>query len=155
MKDNAELGQLLEAFVNRVSHPRGRVLTFLAASSVTVSQTILLNFAFTLHGSTPSSLASLMNMSLTSVSEMVERLVRLGLAKRAEDPNDRRRKTIEITEKGRTLLMRLKAVRSAEFTAGTASLSDTTRQRLSEVLSQALKELDASKDLRIRGEFHD
>jgi DNA-binding MarR family transcriptional regulator len=85
-----------------------------------------------------------MNLSLPSVSQMIERLVKQGLVRRSEDSEDRRRKTIEVTAKARTFLARLKDVRSAEFTAGTEALSPATRRRLLDVLAQALKELSAS-----------
>ncbi len=142
MKD--DLGALLEAFVNKVSHPRGRVLTFLAKASVTVDQAILLNAALTTPGSTPSSLASTMNVSLPSVSQMIERLAKLALVRRIEDAEDRRRKTIEVTAKGEAFLARLKKVRSAEFAAGTESLSPATRRQLQGALARALKELGGS-----------
>ena len=120
-----ELGALIEAFVNRISHPRG----------------LLLNFALTIPGSTPSSLATIMKISLPSVSQMIERLVKLGLARRTEDSDDRRRKTISVTTKGRRLLARLEAVRSAEYAAGAAKLSPATRRRLVDALSEAMREL--------------
>jgi DNA-binding MarR family transcriptional regulator len=141
MKERAELGDLLEAFVNRVSHPRGRALTFLAKAGVTVDQAILLSFALQHPGSTPSSLAAMMNLSLPSVSQMIERLVKLGLLRRREDPEDRRCKVIEATAKAKTFLARLREVRSAELAAGTAALSPRTRRALFEAIAEALKEL--------------
>jgi len=144
MKDDSELGALIEAFINRVSHPRGRVFAFMAKASVTVPQVILLNFALTNPSGTPSSLAAIMKISLPSASQMIERLVKLGLAQRREDSEDRRRKTVAVTEKGKALLSRLEAVRSAEYAAGTASLSPATRRRLAAVLSQALRDLGPS-----------
>jgi DNA-binding MarR family transcriptional regulator len=143
MTDDQRLGLLVEAFVDRVSHPRGRVLNLMARASVTVPQVILLNFALRIPASSSSSLAAKMRMSPPSASQMVERLVRLGLAARAEDPNDRRRKTITVTEKGRSLLARLSAVRAAEYVAGTASLSLPTRARLIDSIGEALREWEA------------
>jgi DNA-binding MarR family transcriptional regulator len=141
MTGESRLGGLIEAFVNKVSHPRGRVLNLMARASVTVPQVILLNFALTGPDSTPSSLAAKMRMSRPSVSQMVDRLVRLRLAARAEDPTDRRRKAVSVTPKGRRLLARLSAVRSAEFRAGAAGLSASTRARLIDALEAALREL--------------
>ena len=142
MSDDQRLGGLIEAFVNRVSHPRGRVLNLMARAAVTVPQVILMNFALTTGGGTPSSLAATMRMSLPSVSQMVDRLVRLGLVARAEDPADRRRRTVNVTARGRRLLARLAAVRSAEYRAGAAGLSAAARARLAAALTQALRELD-------------
>jgi len=145
MNDNDEFGALFEAFVNRVSHSRGRVLNLMAEASVTVPQAILMNFALAAPGSTPSSLASTMAISLPSVSQMIERLARLGFLRRIEDLQDRRRRMIEVTPRAKTFLERLKVVRSAEFAAAAADLSDATRRSLSDALSQALKELAAAR----------
>jgi DNA-binding MarR family transcriptional regulator len=144
MADDRRLRGLIEAFVNRVSHPGGRALAPMARASVTVPQVILLNFALSSPDSAPSSLATRMRMSLPSVSQMVDRLVRLKLVVRAEDPSDRRRKTISVTAKGRRLPARLSAVRSAEYRAGAAGLSVATRARLIEALVESLRELEAA-----------
>lgn len=143
-RPRAPIGELLVAFVNRVSHPRGRALRLFTSASVTVDQAILMNFTLAAPGSTPSSLAATMNISLSSVSQMIERLVQLGHLARAEDPDDRRRKTITVTASGRSFLRRLRRVRAEEFAAGIAALTDATRQRLESVLTRALEELGAA-----------
>jgi DNA-binding MarR family transcriptional regulator len=142
MKDDQQLGALVEGFVNQVSHPRGRVLNLMARASVTVPQVILLRYALTMPESAPSSLAGKMRMSPPSVSQMIERLVRLGLLARAQDRNDRRRKTIAVTAKGRSLLTRLSRVRAAEYATGAESLSAQTRARLIDSLAEALREFE-------------
>src|SRR5665213_2855606 len=86
--ESEDLGALLEGFINRVSHPRGRTLSFLHEASVTVPQVVLLNFALTIARSTPSSLAAIMGISPPSISQMIERLARLGLVRRTEDLED-------------------------------------------------------------------
>lgn len=151
-EDTGNLGELLERFVNRVSHPRGRALTLFAQASVTVDQAILLNYAQSIPDSTPSSLAAKMNVSLPSASQMVERLVKLGHLRRTEDPRDRRRKAITVTAKGAAFLVRLKRVRSEEFAVGTNALSERTRRRLEEALARALDELRAPDGAAVGGE---
>jgi len=141
MNDTSPLGPLLEAFVNKVSHPRGLALGFLGRASVTTPQVILLDVVRTAPHATPSSLAATTKMSLPSVSQMVERLVKLGLSKRLEDPEDRRRKTVTLTPRGRAFLARLQTLRSAEFAAGTSALSAGTRRQLAVALTRALDEL--------------
>jgi DNA-binding MarR family transcriptional regulator len=145
MNDNDEFGALFEAFVSRVWRPRGRVLNLMAEASITMPQAILLNLALAAPGGTPSSLATTMAISLPSVSQMIERLAKLGFVRRIEDLQDRRRKMIEVTPRAKIFLERLKAVRSAEFAAGAADLSDATRRNLADALSQALKELAAAR----------
>ena len=138
-----DLGFLLEDFVNKVSHPRGRALSFMAEASVTVPQAILMNYAIMAPHSTPSQLAANMNISLSSISQMIERLVKLGYLRRAEDAGDRRRKTIDVTKKARTFLDELKALRADEFAVGTAALSAETRALLGSAVAQALGEIEA------------
>lgn len=135
------LGGLLEAFVNRISHPRGRALAFLAKSSVTVDQAILLHHALTQPESTPTSLAERMNLSRPSASQMIERLVQAGMVARVDDPHDRRKKTITLTPKAKTFLTKFQSIRIEEFEASTESLSKSTRRRLKAVISEALQEL--------------
>jgi len=139
--DEDELGGLLVEFVNRVSHPRGRALTFLTKTGVTVDQVILLNFAHGQPGSTPSALAAKMNLSLPSVSQMLERLHKLGLVRRTEDQADRRRKTIGVTAKATALLVKFREVRCDEFRAGTVSLTAATRRNLVSAIKAAVGEL--------------
>jgi DNA-binding MarR family transcriptional regulator len=141
MEDKRELGELLEMFVNTVSHPRGRVLEFMSEASVTVPQSILLNFASMIPNCTPSSLAAKLHISLPSASQMIERLVKLELLERMEDASDRRRKVVTATAKGRTFLKRQRALRIVEYAAGTALLTETTRLRLTQALKQALSEM--------------
>ena len=138
-----DLGLLLEAFVSRISHPRGRALGFMTDASVTVPQVILLNYALTIPRGTPSSLAQAMHLSLPSISQMIDRLVTLGLLRRREDSADRRRKEIDVTDKGRAFLQGLKDVRVAEFVASTTVLTRETRDLLSTAIGQALHELEA------------
>jgi DNA-binding MarR family transcriptional regulator len=142
---NEKLGSLLEAFVNEISHPRGRALSFLAKSSITVAQAILLNHALKEPGSTPTSLAAKMNLSLPSVSQMIDRLVNLGLVLRVENRADRRQKTIDVTAKAKKLLREFRVVRSQEYSAGTASLLPATQRQLVALLGRALNELRSAE----------
>ncbi len=137
--EDEDLARLLEAFVNRVSHPRGRALAFMSEASVTVAQVILMTHA--IDGETPTSLAAAMNLSLSSASQMVERLVKLGFLQRSEDVEDRRRKTVRATPKAKAFLDELKALRGEEFAAAVAVLSRETRGSLKSAIARALQEL--------------
>jgi DNA-binding MarR family transcriptional regulator len=134
-----DLGLLLEAFVNRVSHPRGRALSYMSEASVTVAQVILMSHA--VGGGTSTSLAAAMNLSLSSISQMIERLVKLGFLRRSEDAEDRRRKTIHATPKAKVFLDELRGLRTEEFAAATAVLSRETRDVLKAAIARALREL--------------
>ena len=96
----------------------------------------------------PSSLAAAMKISLSSVSQMIERLVRLGYLKRAEDGDDRRRKTVAATARAAAFLNMLKALRAQEFEAGVATLAPETRRLLIAAVAQALGELEESECAR-------
>ncbi len=145
MKQSDELGEFLVDFVNRVSHPRGRALTFLINAGITVDQVVLLNCAQQQPGSTPSALAKMMSLSPSSVSQMLDRLHSLGMVRRTEDPNDRRRKTIDVTVKAATFLARFRDVRCEEFLAGTATLTPATRQALASAIKTALDEFGTAE----------
>lgn len=141
MKQDDRLGDLLVDFVSRVSHPRGRALRFLVNAGITVDQAILLHHAQQQPGSTPSALAGMMNLSLPSVSQMLDRLHGLGMVRRTPDPHDRRRKTIDVTAGAAAFLADFHRVRRDEFLAGTAPLTAATRQALAAAMAAALDEL--------------
>ena len=141
-RHDKDLGPLLESFVNRVSHTKGRAMEFMLASAVTSGQAILLNTALLHTDCTPTDLAASMRLSLSSVSQMIERLVKLELVTRNEAAGDRRRKSITVTANGRTFLDQLKAIRIEEYAEGTAGLSTATRHSLTAAIRQALAELE-------------
>jgi DNA-binding MarR family transcriptional regulator len=135
------LGEILQEFVNRISHLQGRTLTVLTEESVTLQQVLLLRRLQQLGESTPSELAERMQMSPPAVSQMIERLFQLKLLTRKESPGDRRRKNIAVTARGRELLERVRKARAAEYSTGVSALSRKVRTELAAVLSRALQEL--------------
>jgi DNA-binding MarR family transcriptional regulator len=140
------LGDLLQEFVNRVSHLHGNTLAVLTEESVTLHQVLLLRRLMQLGESSPSELATVMRMSLPAVSQMIDRLFVLGLVTRAEAPDDRRRKRIAVTGKGDSLLARIRRARATEYASGTARLSTSVRSELISVLGKALRELPEEVD---------
>jgi DNA-binding MarR family transcriptional regulator len=136
------LGEILQEFVNRVSHQQGRTLTVLTEESVTLQQVLLLRRLQELGESTPSELAERLQMSLPAVSQMIERLFQLKLLTREESPDDRRRKDIAITRRGGDLLERVRRARAVEYAAGVSGLSRKLRTELTVVLTRALEELE-------------
>jgi DNA-binding MarR family transcriptional regulator len=136
-----QLGDLLQEFVNRVSHRLGNTLSILTDESVTLQQVLLLRRVQQTGHSTPSQLAELMRMSPPAVSQMIDRLLLLDLVTRTEAPDDRRRKVVAVTDKSEALLERIHKARAAEYGAGTRSLSPRVRVELARVLRKALEEL--------------
>jgi DNA-binding MarR family transcriptional regulator len=136
------LGDLLHDFIARVAHRSGSTLTIMNEASVTLPQVILLNRLAERGEATVSEIAAALGMSLPSVSQMVDRLHRLGLVTRIELFSDRRKKQIGLTTSGGVLLDRLRKARSQEFEIGTASLSAPLRADLAALLSRAIAELE-------------
>jgi DNA-binding MarR family transcriptional regulator len=141
MSQRDQLGILLEEFINRVSHPRGKTLSLMMEASVTTAQVILLHLAQKHPNSQHAELAQAMKLSRSSASQMIERLVKAGFLVRRENARDRRAKTLAITSKGSAFLKRLHLVRSKEYAIGASALSPGTRKRLIQVISQCLTEL--------------
>jgi len=137
------LGDLLQALVNRVSHRGGRTLALMNQASVTLQQVLLLSRVAEATGSTASQLAGALNMSLPSISQMIDRLHQLKLVTRVEMEEDRRKKRIALTRAGRAFLERLQAARSAEYQAGLATLPQPLRAELEAILARTLRALTA------------
>lgn len=133
-----ELGELLQEFVNRVSHRQGKTLAILTKESITLQQVLLLRRVGQIGKSTPSEIAERMHMSLPAVSQMIDRLFLLGLLRRNEAPDDRRKKEVAVTPKGQALMRRIRSARSAEYAAGVASLSPKLRSDFETLLRKVL-----------------
>ncbi len=140
--DEDPIGVLLEAFVNRVSHTRGRAMEFMLAASITPAQAILLHTVLITPDCAPSDVAAAMRLSPSSVSQMIDRLSRQGFLHRVEATDDRRRKALALSASGQRFLDDLRALRIGEYAAGAAGLSSATRDQLVEALYAALAELD-------------
>jgi len=136
-----DLGELLQEFVNRISHLQGNTLAVLTEESVTLQQVLLLRRLQQVGESTLSDLALRMRMSAPAISQMIDRLFVLGLISRVEADDDRRRKKLSLTRKGGSLLERVRRARASEYTAGTSGLSAKLRADLHAVMRRALKEL--------------
>jgi MarR family transcriptional regulator, organic hydroperoxide resistance regulator len=146
LADDEPLGELLQEFVNRVSHLQGHTLTVLTEESVTLQQVLLLRRLHQMGESTLSDLAARMRMSPPAVSQMIDRLFALDLLTRVEAEEDRRRKKLGVTRKGQALLERVRRARAAEYAAGVSGLSTKVRADLLSVLRRALKELPHEAD---------
>lgn len=134
-------GGLLSELVNRVSHTSGTTLRIMSDAQVTLQQVLLLTRLRHSSPSSASALASRMHLSLPAISQAIDRLVRLQLVTRVEDPADRRKKAIATTSKGNALLARLEKARAREYAAALAALLPETQHRLAALLTHALNEL--------------
>lgn len=75
-------------------------------------------------------LAEGLGASMPSLSRAVDGLVRQGLASRSEDPDDRRRRRIELTGEGRELINGFFSSRMAGAVRFSATLDDEERRAL-------------------------
>jgi DNA-binding MarR family transcriptional regulator len=141
VKDGAAVGELLLALIDRVAHRGGDTLAIMNDAGVTLPQVLFLTRLRQAGGSTASELGDRLNMSPPAISQMVDRLFRLGLLTRAEDAEDRRRKRLATTSRADTLLDRLGRARGTEFSKGTARLSPAAKKELAAALQRAVREL--------------
>jgi DNA-binding MarR family transcriptional regulator len=105
---------------------------------------IQLKVLMTLYGApeqppTLSSVAEKLDLSMPSASRAVEWLVKRDYVARAEDPNDRRARRLELTEAGDELAHRLLSARLEGLGQFAASLGDEERERLSAALELLLE----------------
>ena len=135
------MGELLLALVDRVSHRGGDTLALMNEAGMTLPQLLFLARLRQAGVCTASELADRLNMSMPAVSQMVDRLFRLGLLTRAEDAEDRRRKQLATTPRADTLLDKITRARAAEYSKGTARLSPAVRKELATALQKAVREL--------------
>jgi DNA-binding MarR family transcriptional regulator len=136
-----EVGALLLALVDRVSHRGGATLSLMSEAGLTLPQVLFLTRLRQVGQSTPSELAERLNMSLPATSQMVDRLFKLGFLSRAEDEDDRRRKRLAVTPAAERMLDKLVRARAAEYAKGTERLSPAVRRELGAVLAKAVREL--------------
>src|SRR4051794_4320617 len=80
-------------------------------------------------------LARLMGLTSGGVTGVVDRLERVGAARRANDPNDRRRNRVELTERAATVI--------ADSRVGLARVFDGFEPEAVTVLAEALPTLAA------------
>jgi DNA-binding MarR family transcriptional regulator len=136
-----EVGALLLALVDRVSHRGGDTLALMTEAGLTLPQVLFLTRLRQAGESTPSELAERLNMSPPAVSQMVDRLFKLDFLTRREDAGDRRRKRLAVTPAAERMLDKLVRARAAEYAKGTARLSPGLRRELGAALAKAVREL--------------
>jgi DNA-binding MarR family transcriptional regulator len=81
-----------------------------------------------------------------AASQLVDKLVHSGLIQREEDPNDRRAKRLNLTEKGRQLIQQGIEERYRWVDQLAAKLTPEERAKVAEalqIMTQAAKELEA------------
>jgi DNA-binding MarR family transcriptional regulator len=89
-------------------------------------------------------LASRVHAHQSSVSVVVDRLVKRGLVRRTPDPGDRRRRMVELTSSGRQRLRRAPRTVQSKLVAAIEGLPRSARRTLSAALEGVVRTLGAS-----------
>lgn len=134
----------MRQLVDHISHrPQGATLRIMNDASVTLPQILLLNWLIQKKSATPSAVARALNVSPPAVSQMLDRLFQLGLIRRSESADDRRRRNVAATSKAKALMKRLSLARAEEYSRGLRFLSPPLRKDLARQIGRALVELSA------------
>ncbi|HEU4792788.1 MAG TPA: MarR family transcriptional regulator [Nitrolancea sp.] len=94
--------------------------------------------------STVGKLADRLSVSLPTASHLVDRLVHADLAERAEDPSDRRRMLVRLTQQGEDLAGRLRQGNQEPFRLCLTQLSDEDLAALCQGLQALVRVMTAS-----------
>lgn len=125
----------------QVSSRRDETLNLMNESGLTVPQMIALH-ALRAHGAqTVGDIADETQLSKAATSHLVDRLVVQGLVTRVEDERDRRQKNVSLTPKAVDLTDRLYRERVRSLVSAFSSLTPGTRDRLTEAMAAACREL--------------
>lgn len=134
------IGERLVEVVNRISHREGKVLALMNEYSVTLPQVLILKRLETEGDLTLSKIAENFKMSLSSVSQMIDRLHLQGFVERSENPGDRRQKIVRATPKSGILLKRFHQARSEEYAMGISKLTPGLLSDLDRILKRMIDE---------------
>jgi len=143
--DPHRTGDALRRLVDLTSHRSGAVLSLMNEAAVTLPQLLLLSRIEQLGSASLAAIADESSASAPALSQMIDRLVRQGWLDRAEDPADRRRKTIRVTPQGRDLLRNVETARSADFALSLSAVSKELRAQLATVLERAIAEVESAR----------
>ncbi len=90
-----------------------------------------------------------LGISIAAASQMLERLVQLGLVSRTEDPDDRRVKKLVVTEKGRRVMRESFEARQGWLVELVSSLSPAEKQQVAaavDILVDRTRQLDRTPE---------
>ena len=143
------LGELVWCLVSEMHRfDDGRTLPILHSSKLTTPQLAVLEFVRT--PCTVSAAADFTRLSRPAASQLVDKLVRLGLLRRDLCTEDRRERRVALTVKGKTLLRKIAQARAARFAASLATLPPALAARLSLVLREVVETLGQRGERGVR-----
>lgn len=138
----AELSRLVSELLAHV-HRRsaGDSLAIMTETGLTMPQLVTLHMLAHAGARSMGTIAACLRLSAPATSHLVDRLVRARLVVRAEDPADRRQRSLAITEGGRALVERINSERSREVSAVLARVTPALRRQFGEVLARVVEEV--------------
>ena len=121
---------------------QGVHLDFLTSRNITQTQFLVLVAIHSRERAPMNVLAQNMQVSMPTISGIVDRLARAGYLQRIEDPHDRRQVVVELTSKGKTLIKQFQAAVSQRWQEVLLALSPKELEAFYKViikLTQGLK----------------
>ena len=137
------LGYLVGRFMGEMHRfDVGRTLRIMHSAKLTTPQMGVLEFVRSPR--TVSAVALHVGLSRPATSQMIEKLVRRRLVRRSEGAVDRRERAVALAARGKTLLERIAAARSARFEASLAVLPPRVAVRFEAALVEVIGALENS-----------
>ncbi len=143
-----ETGALLRRLVDLASHRSGAALALMGQAGITFPQLIVLARVERLGTASVSALAAVAGASLPATSQMLERLTKLGMLARTDDPDDRRRRALALTARGSEVLARIAAARAADYAQSLAGVSPALLRSLAAALRPVVDRLEGPRHER-------
>lgn len=138
-KELIKLADLIKEFYSLLAHSgEHRTLSVMYESQLTPPQIVALHYISKRGVCSISSISKRVGLTLGATSHLVDRLVRKGYLTRKENPNDRRMKLVEITDKGKEFLSRLDESRISDLIKALRILDKDLILRLTDVLRYAI-----------------
>jgi DNA-binding MarR family transcriptional regulator len=142
-----QLIQTIRQFMDFAMHHSMRERAhFAKATGLSMPQFGILMQLHYRHNCGVSDLSERFDITNAAASQLVDKLVQSGLIQREEDPNDRRAKLLNITEKGRQLIQQGIEERYRWVDQLARKLTEEERNKVSEalqIMTQAAKELES------------
>ena len=147
MTSTPQLIQTIRHFMDFAMHHSMRERAhFAKATGLSMPQFGILMQLHYRHNCGVSDIGERFDITNAAASQLVEKLVQSRLIQREEDPNDRRAKLLNLTDKGRDLIQRGLEGRYRWVDQLAGKLSAEERETVSEalkIMSQAAEELEA------------
>lgn len=145
-RDRKLLAGLVGRFLRAMHrYDAGRMLPLVHAADLTLPQLAVLEYVEAPRS--VSAVAEYLGLSRPASSQMVDKLVRRGWLRRSEGVADRRQRAVTLTGRGRVLLEKVHAARSARFEASLAQLPSTVAEPLRCALTQTLAKLEGKAEV--------